>query len=219
MTYLYLAPNWFIKTSIILEVIFALVCTAVALYSFKVYRLTEQREHRLFGTAFASIAVSYFIWVFLNIFFLTEIGEGVDALVVEKLNLLNLFGIYSHIFFFSLGLVTLAYTVLKVKNLRIYSLLLVLMLFAVVLSKNMSTSFFLLSSIFLFFISIHYLEEYLKNKSNRKLMIFTAFLFLFLGFLDLTFSIRNYINYIVGHFLELVAYIIILISLVISIKK
>ncbi len=219
MSYLYLAPTWFVHISVFLEIIFALVCTAVAVFSFRVYHLTEQREHKLFGIAFACFAASYFIWVFLNIFFISEISKGVDALVVGKLTLLNLFGVYSHIFFFSIGLTSLIYTVLKVKNFRIYCLILTLMLFGIILSENMATSFYLLSSIFLLLISVYYAEEYGRKRSSRKLMILTAFLFLFLGYLDLTFSSRNYIHYIIGHLFELIAYVIILISLVIAVKK
>ena len=77
MTFFYLVPSWFFGYGIALEIIFGIVTALVALLSMKVYNLCEQRECKLMGLAFSSIAISYFILPLVNLFAITQIKSGI----------------------------------------------------------------------------------------------------------------------------------------------
>lgn len=219
MNYLYSVPQWFVGFSITMEIIFALVSLIVSYFSLKIYALSGQREPRLFGISFSVISISYIIWGALNFFVLKELNQGFSVLTLEKLTTLGASGIYAHILLYTIGLTTLAYMTFRIKSKRVYSLLLTLSLLVIVFSANKFNSFYILSSILLLLISFHYVSEYNKRKNPKTLLVLIAFIFLLLSSIGLAFSSQSYIYYIIGHLFELVAYVIILISLVLTIKK
>ena len=61
MANLFLIPKWFFGYGVAFELIFAIITLAVALYSFKVYKLSNQNQPKLFGIAFLFFSISYFI--------------------------------------------------------------------------------------------------------------------------------------------------------------
>ena len=150
MTNFMIVPPWFLGYNIILEAIFALVTLIVSRYAFKIHRLTEQRQLRLFGTAFLAISISYFIQSFLNLAILSNLTEKICHMVkAENINTLNLIGIYTYVIFFSFGLLMLFYMTLKIKDIRIFSFLLIVVLSAIFVSINVLFMFYLISSIIL----------------------------------------------------------------------
>lgn len=218
MVLLYLSPTWFAGYDIFLEVLFALVTLAIAFYSLKIYKLSGQRESKLFGISFLLISISYSLWAILNGFALSQLNENQCALYLENVGMLINLGIYGHILFFLSGIATLAYMTLKIESLKAYSLILLLVLLATILVEEKQMIIYLLSSILLIYIISAYIEEYSKNKNKKVLMILLAFFFLFFGRLDFIFSTISYRFYVLGHVLELAAYALALISLILVIK-
>ena len=219
MSQLYLVPRWFFGVDVVLEIIFGIVTLLVALYSFHIYRLCYQRECRLLGFGFLSISLSYFLWSFINLFITSRLNDGSFALNLEPLSRLGLFGVYAHILLLTLGLATLAYTTLKSGSYRSYSLFATLPLLVIIFSAQKALAFYFVSSFLLLYLVLHYGIEYRNARRQTTFLLFLAFILIFVGNVSFTFSTLQNIHYVIGHLLELVGYVFILSSFLITLNK
>jgi len=220
MANLFLIPKWFFGYGVAFELIFAVITLAVAIYSFRVYKLSNQNQPKLFGIAFLFFSISYFIQSILNYFIISEIAQNISAVMkLQSVTLFNTIGIYVHMFFFIIGLVTLAYMTLKIKSLKTFALLIMMYLLTFFLIDDKIPLFYVMSSLLLVFISIHYLFNFIKNKKPRNFLVLLAFLFILFGNLHFIFAVNHTIYYVIGHFLDLVAYILILVNLLLILKN
>lgn len=219
MTYIYLVPQWFFGFNIFIELIFALVSSIVAKFSFKIYKLSLQRESRLFGIGFIFIALSYATKAVLNLILLSNIDDGFRGISFEGLTSIGLAGFYLHIFLFTLGIITLVYTTLKIKNIKLYILMILIALFSLILSCNKMLSFTILSSILLIYLCIYYFIEYKDKRNSRTILVFLGFVFILINHLEIMFNNTDTIKYAVGEIFELVAYTFIMLSLIFTFKK
>ncbi|OIO42782.1 hypothetical protein COU56_02530 [Candidatus Pacearchaeota archaeon CG10_big_fil_rev_8_21_14_0_10_31_9] len=218
MASLYYIPNWFFTTSIIFEIIFAVVTGLVAVLSFKVYNLSRQKEFRLFGLGFTFISLSYIIWSLINLFLLDQLSDALKVLSFNEFVSLGALGIYFYMLLFIVGLATLNYTTLKENSKSIYIIILLISLVGIITSFNKGFTFQILSSIFLAFLLIHFASQVKRNKNVKSLLVFFAFLSLLVSHVIFIFSTSQYMYYVMGHIFELVAYILILARLYIIIK-
>lgn len=218
MEVLYVVPAWFFATSIVLEIIFAAVTLAVAYYSFKVYALSGQRESRLFGISFLIIAISFIIRSALNIFVTTSVNDEVRTLTLGSIMAINNFSVYMYIILMTISLLTLAYTTFKIKSPKIYSLLALISIFALIFSAVKSVAFYVISILLLVYIVVHYYREYIDNKTTKKLQVLFAFVLLLISNLVFMRAAQNYMYYVTGHILELAAALLVLLSLISVIK-
>jgi hypothetical protein len=213
-------PEWFFIYGLIFGLVFAVITLVVSLYSFRVYRLSGQRQSKLFGTAFLLFSISYFIEFFLNLSIFSKLNEEIISLIdFQNIITLNNLSIVAHMLFFALGLVTLFYMILNVKNKWIYSGLMFLSILFLLFSANKIWFFFILSSFLLIIISVYYLEHSIKHSNKRSVLMVIAFFFLLISHIHFIFSVTQEFEYVLGSFFELAAYILILINLIKAIKK
>ena len=157
MVNIYLAPRWFFGYDVMLELAFAVITLIVGIYAFKVYKLSGQRQSKLFGIAFLFISVSYFIQSFLNFAIISKLNEKIcTALKINSVDVLNSIGLYAYMLFFITGLITLVYMTLRFKSVKTYSLSLIIIILSLLFTSNSLHLFYLLSSILLIYIFIHY---------------------------------------------------------------
>ncbi len=218
MAFFYLTPDWFFGFDIFLELIFGIIAAFIAYYSFKVYKLCDQKECWLLGLAFSAISLSYFIWPLLNLFSIAGIASR-GPLDLAKLPFFVVLSLYAHILFFILGLVTLVYVTFNVKNQRVYTLLASLSVIVVIFSSQPALAFNFVSALLLFYIAIFYGRRFFKNRNERHFLIFFAFVILFLARASLAFSLAHQFPYVINHAGELVAYVLIMVSLIKGLKK
>jgi hypothetical protein len=215
-----MAPVWFFNYGMLFELAFAIITLMVGLFAFKIYKLSGQNSAKLFGTAFILISFHYFIQSLLNLLMRSTLSRSICNLMkADILNSLNVIGTYSHMFFFIIGLATLTYMTLKIKNVAIYITLLLTPLALIIITANKLFLFYIISSIFLIIILIHYLKNYIKNKQLGSLLILIAFTFLLLGNFHFIASINHGLYYIIAHSLELIAYILILLNFIMVLKN
>lgn len=225
MANLYIIPSWFFgyqsfSYDAILELIFAIITLIVSIYAFKVYRLSQERQSKLFGIAFSFISASYFIWSIINFNILERIEHSIPTYVnISNINNLITIGVYIHILLFITGLTTLAYMTLKIKSPKMYSLLLIITLVSLSFNSNVIFLFYLLSSILLIYIVLHYLTNYINHKQARTLLVLIAFILILFSTIHFIFSVNHALYYIIGHFIELIAYLLILTNLILVTKK
>ena len=216
----YLVPEWFFGYDIIAELIFALITFFIGLYSFKIYKLTGQKQSQLFCFSFLFISLAYILQSFLNFALLYEINEQVVSfLQLKEISTLVAIELYTYIIFYMIGLITLTYMTLKIKSKRVYSLLILLTLTSLIISSNKLLLFGVISSILLAYICIHYVTNYLAHKQRKTLLVAIAFALLFLSTIHFNFSINHYYPYFGGHILALFAYSLLLTNLLLVIKR
>lgn len=219
MSLAYLAPSWFYGYDVILELLFAVITLVVALFAFRVYKKTDQRPVRLFGISFLLISISYIIQSIFNFLIISEMNRQICTMIkLNSIAFFNLLGIYTHMLFMTLGLVILIVMTCKAKK-RILWLLLLISILGIFFSSNSLYMFFLFSTIYLAFISFHFIKNYLNKKKTNSLLIALAFLFLLFGNFHFIISVDHALFYAIGHILELAAYMLIATNLYLVLKK
>jgi len=214
------APNWFYGYDVVLELFFAIMSLVVAALAFRLYKKTSQRNLALFGTSFLLIGFSYFIQSIINFLIISKVNENIcRAIKIQSISSFNNLGLFVHIFFMTIGLSVLIYLTCKQERVRALFLLAFISLLGIFLSKNVVYSFYLFSSIFLVFISWHFISNYLKNKKSNTLVIALAFLFLLFSNIHFIVSVNHQLFYVIGHLLELIAYVLISVNYYLILKK
>jgi len=214
-----IVPHWFMGYNIILELIFFVITLLVGTYALKIYQLSTQRQSKLFGISFLMIALAYLIQSVLNFAAGQSMAQGCNMQSMSLVHYLGNAGIYAHIILFTSGLVTIAYMTLKIKDAKAYLLFLAAILGVLAFGSNPIYLYYVISSMLLVYISFYYLRNYLQSKKTNALIILIAFLFLLFGKIHFIFSINHGSFYVAGHFLELVAYSLILINLLTVIRR
>jgi hypothetical protein len=215
MSFSVFSPEWFFGYDVALEFIFAIILLAVALFAFRAYKLTEQKQLIYFGLSFFFIGTSYLIESIFNYMTISKLNATICQVVkIKSIALFDLMGIYTHMFFMTIGLVLLVYMTFKIEEKRPLWLLLIISLIAIFLSLNKILIFFLLSSVYLLFLMWHFFRNYLSHKTKNTFMIAMAFFVLFISNLHFIFALNHSIFYFAGHVLELIAYLLILFNLV-----
>jgi hypothetical protein len=216
MVHLYLMPAWFLGYDITLHLVFAIITLIVSAFAFRIYRLSAQRQPRLFATAFFFISMAYFMSALLNFLLLTRLNENVCiALKVASASALTMIGTYIYLLLFSIGLITLTYMTLRVRSAKIYFLLTITALVSILMSAEPVPLYHLISSVMLVYIIIHYAFDYSNKKKPNAMLMLAAFALLLLGNVHLIFPITGSpAYYVFAHCLELIAYAFILINLI-----
>jgi hypothetical protein len=94
----------------------------------------------------------------------------------------------------------------------------ILILLLVTLSANRALTFYYTSLVLFGFLLTHYGLEYRKKPTRSKFLVFIAFLLLFISHGGFLLSGQHYVFYVLGHFFNLTAYIIILVNLILVLK-
>jgi hypothetical protein len=214
MTHLYLVPQWFFGFDIALEVLFGIITLIVAISAYRIYKISEEKSMKNFGTGFLFVALSYIAWAIVNLNLLIEAHEGPMGISPMTFVLVGSIGIYAHMLLLAIGLITLVYATLGIKSPRTYYLMLGLGLLVVVSSFDKITTFRIISVFLLSYIVYHFFLQWREHKNKNLLYNFIAFTLLLASNLDFAFAGNYYSSYVIGHVLELFAYLIILKNLI-----
>jgi hypothetical protein len=211
MATLYLYPSWFFGYSIILEVLFAIISLAVAIFAFRLYRLSDQKESKLFGVSFLMISISYALQSFFNFLIVSNLNADVcRAVNVSSIILFNMLGLYTYQVFMISGLAVLLFMTFRAQNNIPLFAVLSLTLANIATSSNPFSTFYLVASICLVFITMFYVRNYLEKKNFRRFLVAVAFTLLLVAKSHLFFSVSHQVYYLIAHVLELLAYGLIL---------
>ncbi|MGV8086123.1 MAG: hypothetical protein ACP5N1_00695 [Candidatus Woesearchaeota archaeon] len=216
---LFITPTWFFGYDIILEVLFAIITLLVCGYAWKIYKITNENQLRLFSWAFLFIGLSYIAQSILNFLILMKLDDYVCGVInLQSVYHLNLFGIYLHAILFLIGLLIMAYISLKIDNAKAFMLLLIIIFASLYFSPYKTFTLYLLSSILLIFTSYHYLIAYMNNRKTTTLMVLMAMILLFIGNISFILATNKASYYVIGHMLEFLAYILVLVNLLIVLR-
>lgn len=218
MAQFYLIPSWFFGFGLALELLFGIITLAVAIYSFIVYKYCLERECRLFGLGFLSLALSYFSWAFVSWYVPFRLKAQGGVISLDEFSGLTGVGVYLHVFLFLVGLTTLTYLTFDIRGKRNYSLILSLVLILLIFAQQKIVAFYFTSALLLLYVLFYYGRGYIDNEGPRNPYLLLAFVFLFLGSVDFTLSAVNQVHYVAGHILYLIGYLFILINFIIMFR-
>jgi hypothetical protein len=207
------SPPWFFGYDVALELLFCAVSFLVAVFSIKIYNRTYQKPVKLFAMSFIFISMSYLIQSAFNAVMVSEERSLITGAILDTV------AMYAHMLLMTIGLSILAYMTFKVDSKRLIALISAISLIAIFMSRNPMYSFFLISSIYLGIALIHFALNYIRKPSTESLLIVLAFVFLMFGSIHFIFSVDHALFYAIGHVLELVAYSMILINLLMVQRK
>lgn len=214
------AQNWIFGYDVLLEVLFAVITLMVAILAFKVYRATRHKQPFFLAWAFLLISISNIFQSILNFLIYTKINENIcEIMKIQSIQNFNTVGIYINMFFMVIGLSTLTFMTLKTNDIKGLYLIVGLSLIAVFFNQNPLLMFYLIASILLVIISVYFIKNYLHNKKTKTLLIAIAFIFMLLGNIHFLFAVNHQLFYVIGHFLELVAYSLVLSNFFMVLKR
>lgn len=216
-------PLWFGISEIIIQLIFMLVTFFIAFFAYKVYRISRQKSLFLFSLAFIAVSFGYFIEALFN--YLLFLGVRTTHLLpvfsgtTQPVFQLSILAIGLHMLFMVSGLALLSYVTLKERGIKVLTLLLSLSLVGLVMSAHIGVTFYLITSIFLLFITAQYFQRHARKPTTNSLMVFLGFGMLFLGTVQLAFASTLDLLYISGYFISLFGYLLLLANLLRVIRR
>lgn len=211
---LYLIPKWFFGYDIALEFVFGIVSLLIALYSIHIYRLSGQRECKVFGMGFLSLALGYFSWAFINLYVVSHLVGETFELSIDNLGFIGAIGVYSYVLFSLLGLATLAYMTVGSRKQRAYILIVTLSILSIIFASSKPLAFYFVSSFLLLFVVSHYFYAFSRARTHGTFLSLVAFVFIFLGNIDFIFATLHDVHYVFGHVLQLIGYLLAFVGLV-----
>lgn len=211
MSLVYLVPSWFFGYDVVLEFIFAIILFIVTSYAYKVYKVTGQNQVKYLCIAFLFLAISNLVESVLNILLIASKSTQIlNAYFIPSEQILDSLSTYTHIGFNLAGFVVLLYMTFKIEKTRVLVLLFLTSFLFLFLSKDYIYSFYLLSGLYLFFITGYFIGGFIARRKLNRFLIAVAFLFLLVDKLNFLFSRNHDASYVFGHFPQLIAYALIL---------
>ena len=207
--------------NILFSIAFAIVTLSVSYLSYKIYKLTNRKDLKLFTGAFGCFSLAYIIQTILAFAIQNKLIDTVGRMRGMKAAIMPFqhLSIYTHAILFTIGLVLLTYMTFKAKNKGLLILLLGLVLIPLLTVIKIIPIFHLVSSFLLLFIIYFYYNNYKRHKNIAAELVLLAFIFLLIGNFTFIFSVRQGLFFMLGRLLELIAYICILINLRLLTKK
>ncbi len=211
----------FFGYDIVFAIIFAIVSLALAIFALRISKVTSQSSTELFGIGFLLISLSYFSDSIFNFIMLPQLSSTTVPTMIKLsfLTRLEFLGAYAHIFFMLSGLVILLYMTFDIKNRKVLAALLLLILLPILLSDDAFVLFYLAASTCLIFIAYYYIKNYFKHRYVTSLVTAVAFVLILFANIQLIFSSSDQFFYVLGHLLELVAYILIFVNFYLVLKR
>lgn len=218
--YLFLPEYWFFGIDSFFELLFFIATALIAYYGFKAYTLTKRQGPKDFCTGFGLISLSYLVKSATNFILHFEINQGnISQDIAMYTKLVFAWGYYIHILLMLAGFVFLAFTALKEVNRRTRYLIGVLVVALSLQSAAKIGNYYVSSIILLSVIVYHYLKSYQEKKERSTLLVLLGFSSL-LGSQLLFYLIEKHILfYVTGHVLELGAYALLLLNLLLHVWK
>lgn len=216
----FLVSSWSFKYDLVFELVFAIVSLILAAFAFKLYNITAENRSKLFGISFLLISISYFVQLIFNFLIISKIDQQIcDMASLSSVNVIGYFGSYIHFLFMLAGFAVLLYMTFSIKHPEVLLFLLILSVVSLVMSSNEFSAFYLMSTLFLSFITWHFIKNYFRKKQKLSLLVALAFSLFLFGSFHFFLSVNHQLFFIIGYFLEFVAYILLSINLYLVQKK
>ena len=210
MSLICLSPQEFVGYDILLEYLFSIITIVVALFASKVYKITGNRQIRLFSTGFLFIFLGYITQALFSSLILLRGGSVVCEREIYETLLFNTLGFYSHVIFSTIGLLILVYMTFKKSKPRVLWFILTMAMIGTFYSQNIFHNFYTITTLSFLFLAWHFVENYMKKKNSKTLLVASAFVLLTISSSLFLLAINQPNVYVIGKLFELTAYVLII---------
>ncbi|MFW6378492.1 MAG: hypothetical protein ACOCZV_00550 [Nanoarchaeota archaeon] len=217
-------PYWFSFSQIVIQLIFTIVTFLIAYKSYSVYKICNQRTSKLYAYGFLGVTIGYLMQALLHTFVVANVSSNDIISVVSqemaRTSTIQLSAIPVIIGMVAtlIGLSIIAFVTLRVKNEQVLLLTMILALISII-TPFYPITYHLTASVFLIFITIQYYRRFEEKRTGNSQTVFLGFLFILLGTILLTLTKMMSATYIIGHFVALFGYILLLWSLMKVVRK
>ncbi len=197
-------PTWFWGIDVIFALVFTLVTILIALMSFKAYKLTKEPKYKFFSLSFILISLSFLVFSIFNSILIFHLSDKINLLLSA----------FDFAFFIQVFLTLLAYMILiiitfKIKDPKVVSLLLALLLLFILFSHQYTLKYHLTSLVLLSFLSFQFFINYQEKQNKNSNLVFTSFYLLACAELFYIINIftTEYL-YVVGQLIQLLGFLV-----------
>lgn len=219
-----IGPQGFIGIDSIFEAISIIVSFLVAIFAYKVYKMTSQKKYLNFSIAFLLISLALSFKIISNfVYFYKTVEQSFYGLFTityrYNFDFVNIIASFLYRFLMLIAFTMLLVSVLRVKDKRLVFLLMVFSFLLVILSFNSYFIFHLLLVLILGFISYHSFDNYRTKKSRGSMLVMTAFMVLLISQFVFVFQYFTDELYGIGESLLLIGFLLILTEYILILRK
>jgi hypothetical protein len=197
---IHICPTWFRGIDIFLELIFVIITAILSYQAYKLNKLCKAKECTSLSWGFGLLSASYAIQLIMN-----ALAHTQSATLLTLQIILGTY-IATHL----IGLLLLAMTYAHLKKTSYFILMFSIVCVGLILTSTL-THFYLVSAIILGYLAIHTAQSYAKNAHSKTLLVSIAFTLLTAG--SVLLSVTDGITYTIAHLLVLLAYVLLLLTL------
>ena len=227
MLSLYTTPLWFQGYDIIVDSIGLLIALLIAAYSFKIFRATHENRFGFFSLAFILISLGFLFKTITSaiLYFgpIRDVAATVLAPVAgQELAFADL--LYRGAFFVQMLTILTAWLLIffisqkarerlhKWHEVSQIALFVYLVLLITIVSNFQFFVFYLTSTVVLSLTVLNYYKNYLNTQKNSTKQVMTAFLFLLAGNILFIFVFLKDTFYVAAEILQLIGFLILLVT-------
>lgn len=216
MVFLLSRPDWFLGFDSLLEFLTTLIALAIGYWSHRVYKMNRQPKHFYLGFSFFAIAGSYLAKALSNMVVLAEANRTeVLWIKLQNMAMLHNIGMIFHVALIFVAYITLVALSLKIKDMRVISLLLVTVVLATILSSSSFLYFHVLSTILLLYVIPYFWRHYQESRDAHSRVVLISFLLITLSHICFILLLTGTpLFYVYGEFAQVAGYIGLLANLV-----
>ena len=218
MFHLIYNPRWFFGKDIYVDLVSVIVLFMIAFFSYRYYGLSKRKKYAIFSTSFLLMAVSFIFKIVTNFtLYHQKLETKTFGLItytystLQQSDILFQLGFLFHRLLMLFGLYLLYSIYAKPKKGTSF-LIFYLIVVSTIFMRSAYFIFHLSSLILLILISLYYIKNYKKSYNNK--LLFTSFLTIILSQLLFMFIKFDLTLYIVAEFVQLLAYIVLLITII-----
>ncbi len=224
---LYTTPDWFHGFDIIFDTIGLLICLLIAGYSYKLFRRTKENRLGYFSLAFVLMSIGFLFKAATSaILYFSPVRDVAATLLAPVAGQELVFAdlLYRGAFFVqmttTLGALLLIFFISQKARERLHkwhevsqiALFVYLVLLISAVSNFQYFVFYLTSSVLLGLITLNYYKNYLNTQNKNAMQVMIGFIFLLLGNLLFIFVFVNGDSYVAGEVLQLLGFLILLMT-------
>ncbi len=207
------SPGWFQGVDGLFELFSGVVALLITFASWKAYKLTQEGKFKLFSIAFSFITLSFIARLITALSVLIETAEDTFEPVKHQLNEFETVFSFGRLFYVLLvlaGYLILLVVSMNIRNQRVIALLAILTFILALVAHNSNMWIYTILLTLLFFITIHFYENYQQRKTSSALWCFLAFVLLMAETLLFMAGTLYPALYVAAYVMRLTAYMLML---------
>lgn len=220
------SPEWFYGIDSVFEIVSLLITILIAVYAYKLYRFSGNRNYKFFSLAFLLISLSFVFKIITNIIVYSQALEKIDLGTVtiirstitqyEFVYILGFLGFRMLTLLGLIGIYMVSYKNTSTNDMIIYGLLFFILC---VFSHYAFIVFHMMALILLIFIVLFYYKNYLKKRSSLALMTLISFFMLMVSQILFTMTYIDKIYYAIAEVIQLIGFLVLMLLYMWVVRK